>query len=494
MKSRLLYISVVFVIIIACLLVYQVDIDSSNNRVHQHLEDEWQNNTDQNASQFQTQLPIVSIDTNGQVVPGDPTAEDYVKQEQENDVNFVSSSETITADFSLVDSQVGMNTLDDEKDVETYANIRYRGNSSRFFDKKSYAIHLVDEKGNEDKQSLAGMEAHNEWVLNGPFLDRSLLRNYLCYNVAGEIMDYAPDVRYCELFVNGEYQGVYLLIETISRGEGRLNLTKPENNRDMTSFIVRWDREGKGDNELENFTYYTYQSDVSALDVRYPGKNSITTGRLNYINEEISEIEKCLYSTDLQDPNNGYTEYLDLNEFAEYFVINEFFRNVDAGRFSTFYYKDVRGKVKPVVWDFNNGCDNYIDYVWDESGFSMQNAPWISRLLKDEKFVSAVVSKYKALRESVLSDEYLLTYIDETDTWLSDAVARNDELYGYVYDLNNYNGMNYLTPVERNVTSHKEAVDQLKDFITARGNWLDSYIETLYQYCSESKNANEFIR
>lgn len=80
-----------------------------------------------------------------------------------------------------------------------------------------YSIHLVDENGAEDPQALAGMAAHDEWALNGPFLDRTLLRNYLCLNVAGEIMEYAPNVRYCELYLNGEYQGLYLLMETVSK-------------------------------------------------------------------------------------------------------------------------------------------------------------------------------------------------------------------------------------------------------------------------------------
>ena len=124
----------------------------------------------------------------------------------------------------------------------------------------------------------------------------------------------------------------------------------------------------------------------------------------------------------------------------------------------------------------------------------MQNAPWFSRLLKDKKFVDAVVEKYKQLRKNVLSEEYLINYIDTTNTWLGDSIKRNDEVWGYVYDLNNYNETGFLAPVERNVTSHEEAVEQLKEFIIKRGNWLDNHIESLYQYSAESKNANEILK
>ena len=111
-----------------------------------------------------------------------------------------------------------------------------------------------------------------------------------------------------------------------------------------------------------------------------------------------------------------------------------------------------------------------------------------------ERFVDAVVLEYHQLRRGVLSDKYLLNYIDETLLWLGDAIERNFSVWGYVFDLSQYNGMTYLTPVERNATSHAQAVEQLKRFIVERGAWLDAHIETLYQYCSDSKNVNLLAR
>lgn len=476
----------------SCIGLYLLDIESKRVRIHQHREAEWQAAKTEENGEFQTHIPIISINTFGQKVPGTPIVAD-----NESVMRFETGSNgetAITASFSLIDLQQGANSLTDKPTLSSLAQIRYRGNSSRFFDKKSYSIHLVLEDGKENKKEVAGMSAHDEWVLYGPFLDRSLLRNYLSMNVSGEIMEYAPNVRFCELFVDGKYQGLYLLMESIRKGEGRINIKKPEKNSSVTSYIVRLDRKGKGDKELDNYAYYTYRSGVSAFDVRYPGLNQMTEGRMEYITKDISRMEKVLYSYDLTDASKGYAQYIDLNAFAEYFIINEFFRNVDAGHFSTFYYKDVRGKLKPCVWDFNNGFDNYMEYTWNEAGFHMINAPLFDALIKDERFVKAVVAKYRQLRRSVLKEEYLINYIDETNAWLGDSVSRNNEVWGYVFDLSNYNSMNYLTPVERNVTSYRQAVQQLKGFLVARGNWLDEHIDTLYQYCHESKNAHEKIK
>lgn len=488
MRSKIIYLLTALAVVLASITLYRIDVKTT--RIHQHLDSRWQNNVTSTDS-FSTYLPVISIETSGRKIPGTPIDKvDNIIISELSDT----MEKTITVGFQMRDSQSGVNQLTDEATVDCYAKVRYRGNSSRFFDKKSYSIHLVDKDENDKSYSLAGMSSHNEWVLNGPFLDRTCLRNYLCMNVAGEIMEYAPNVRFCELFVDGKYQGLYLLMETISRGEGRIEINTTNKNSALTSYIVRWDRSGKGDHELNNYTYYTYRSDVSSLDIRYPGNNTITEEKEEYINQNISQIEKLLYSMSLWETDDDYTDYIDINSFADYFIINEFFRNVDAGRFSTFYYKDIRGKVKTVVWDFNNACDNYIDYQWGADGFTMQNAPWFGRLLKDEEFVDLVVTKYHRLREGVLATNYLWDYIDQTDQWLSDAVKRNDQVWGYVYDLNNYNGMNYLTPVERNFTSHKEAVEELKEFIVKRGKWLDEHIDSLYQYCAESKNANELLR
>lgn len=489
-KSKIIYIGVLLSILFFTVGLEVMDFESGTSRIHQHKVAPKQQ-TEVIKDKFTTHLPIIEINTNGQLIPGEPIIED------EKIIGFKTGEngeEEVRVNLSMIDNGDGKNSLEDTKQVESLATIRYRGNSSRLFDKKSMMIHLVDEKGNENPQELAGLPSHNEWVLNGPFLDRTLIRNYLCLNIAGEIMEYAPNIRFCELFLDGEYKGLYLIIESISRSKARVNISKPEKNRDRTSYIVRWDRAGKGDHELDNFTTYTFKSDVSGLDVRYPGTNLITPGRMEYIEEDISKIEKAIYSSDILGENYDYSDYIDIKAFAQYFIINEFFGNVDAGRFSTFYYKDIRGKLKPCVWDFNNGCDNYIDYVWDEAGFTMLNAPWFPMLMKDQEFVDKIVQEYKMLRKGVLNEEYLLNYIDETITYLGDAINRNYEVWGYVFELENADGLNFLSPAQRNYTSYEEAVEQLKNYIVARGRWLDEHIDTLYQYSHLSKNANILIR
>ena len=470
MKIKIFYLGTCILLIVSCIFLNSLYSTTQIKRVHQHQTD--------------TSLPVVRINTNGQEIPGAPKEQVNSEGISYLSTSSVDSTEEIIANISFEDG---------ESTIVSDTRLHYRGNSSRYFDKKSYSVKLVNSDGTKNAQKLFGMSKHNDWVLNGPFLDRSLMRNYLCYNIAGEIMSYSPNVRYCELYVNEEYQGLYLLVETVSQGIGRINLTKTEKNKPYTSFIVNWDRTEKTKLSLENFTAYTMKSSFSSLSVRYPGTLNLTEDKFNYISTQISDLEKILYSSSLF-YEDTYSSILDMNEFAEYFVINEFFRNADAGFYSTYLYKDLREKIKPVVWDFNNCCDNFIHDEFDESGFSLTDAPWFNQLLKDKEFVTLVIETYRVLREQYLSEEYLMNYIDDVDTWLGDSITKNDMVWGYVYDTEKIDEYNYLLPKERNVTSHEEAVEQLKDYITRRGNWLDNNIEILYQYCSDSKNTNHFVR
>ena len=107
------------------------------------------------------------------------------------------------------------------------------------------------------------MDAHYEWALYGPYLDKTLIRNYMWYNIAGEMMDYAPNVRFCEVILNGEYQGLYVMTETITNGvDCRVNVSEPVDNTTATGYVLRLDRGSENEmKNLDNFTYYAYLFD-----------------------------------------------------------------------------------------------------------------------------------------------------------------------------------------------------------------------------------------
>lgn len=466
MKNKI--ICLVTCIILLCVVIFVNTVNvKENNRIHQHLSNKKEIKTD-NVDEFNTHLPIVTIDTNGLEIPGEAR-----------------DGSTINSNIKIYDDETKNNYLSDAPKITTVATIRARGNSSLRFDKKGYLLKFINEDGSENKQEVMGMDSHDEWILNGPFLDKTLIRNYMCYNISAEIMGYAPNVRFCEVFINNQYKGLYLMLESITRSDnGRIDISKYEEKNNYTGYIVRIDR-GSSD-EMQNVNslikYGKLVPETTYIDIIYPPKTKLNEKIKLYIERDMSKLDKALYSFDYDEAEYGYENYINTDNFVDYFIINEFTQNYDAGGLSTYLYKDVRGKFNLCVWDFNNAFDNYQESSTKDRNFEMRDKPYFYMLTKDEKFNKKVIEKYRELRKTYFSEEYLMNYIDETIAFLGDAIDRNFEVWGYSFN----NDCKMLTPIERNLHSYDEAVSQLKKFIKSRCAYLDENIESLLQFSHES--------
>ena len=449
-------------------------------RYHQHLMAEPKVACSHSDDLFCTHLPLIQIDTDGVVIPGRGYNGDYSHPTVTED-----GKTEIICDIQLTDNESTNNHIQDPATVLSCAYINVRGKSSRDFDKAGYSIRLVTEQGENNPQALAGMDLHHEWILHGPFLDKTLLRNYMWYNIGGEIMDYAPNVRFCEVVINGEYMGLYVLAENITAGENgaRLNLSVDKKDNSFTGYLLRMDQGStKPIKNIDTFSVYSKRL-PNKVDIVYPGASNLTPEIAENIRQDFSVFEKTIYSFDYDNDTYGYKTKIDMDSFVNYFILNEFATNYDAGWFSTYVYKDIDGKFKMCMWDFNSSCDNYQEQAVPTDGFRFQYCVWYEMLMKDEDFNQRIIDRYHALRKTYLSEEYLDQYIDDTVSYLGDAVARNFEKWGYTLDEDHA----LLTPVERNLHSHQEAVIALKSNLSERGRWMDQNIHTLRQYSAESK-------
>ena len=481
MKYRVFGIAMAVLMLLCAFAANAFEAEEGPYRYHQHLEARGPDaGCDCDGTELCTHLPLVIIDTGGREIPGEPLNDHY----DAAGTSFTTTAEgadMLSAHISVMDDETRNHHPSDQADLETETLIRIRGNSSRYFDKKSYLLRFTDEKGGYEDHEVMGMDAHYEWALYGPYLDKTLIRNYMWYNIAWEMMDYAPNVRFCEVILNGEYQGLYVMTETITNGvDCRVNVSEPVDNTTATGYVLRLDR--GSDNErknLVNFTYYAYLFDRNynhCVNIQYPKSGALTEELADAIEQEFSDFEKALYSFDYNTHDYGYQNYIDVNSFVDYFIINEFTQNYDAGYLSTYLSKDIGGKYKMVIWDFNSACNNYKDNL-DGTGFQMQNTTWQKMLTRDEDYDQRIIDRYRMWREGILSDEYLLNYIDEIVAYLGPAIDRNFEVWGYSF-------AEYLPlqPVSRNPDSFEKAIQDLKDFIQKRGAWMDEYIEVVQQY------------
>lgn len=471
-------VSLVMVFVIITVSLYCTRIEDVE-RYHQHREAQPKEPCSHGEDVFCTHLPLVQIDTGGKAIPGKVIDGDYLHP------TLTDGLSEIVCQVQVTDHETTNNHVADAATMASRAYINVHGNSSRAFDKPGYAIRLVTDTDENNPQMMAGMDTHHEWVLHGPFLDKTLIRNYMWYNIAGEIMDYAPNVRFCEVMINGEYMGVYVLAESITAGQegARLNLSVDKKDNSFAGYLIRMDRGSKNPlKNIDTFSIYSMRFPNQA-DIVYPGSANLTPAIAEEIRQDFSAFEKAVYSFDYDNDKYGYHQMIDVESFVDYFILNEFTTNYDAGWLSTYVYKDLDGKFRMCVWDFNSACDNYQEQMLPTNGFNFQYCVWFVMMMKDQDFTEHIIRRYAELRETYLNEEYLNQYIDDTIAYLGDAVDRNFEKWGYTFD----EEFALLTPAERNFHSYEEAVNALRSNIAERGAWMDKNIHTLRQYSAESK-------
>ena len=485
MKYKRIALAAIAALLLLSLTNLSAVLTDEHPRYHQHEErPAYAPCSDHDDQTLCSHLPLVLIDTGGEDIPGEPVRNEDGTRSKDVFTTTADGGKLLRAKLSVVDHETGNNHLSDAPTMQSTIDIRVRGNSSRYFDKHSYLVKTLTDDGSSSRDvAMLGMDAFDEWAMHGPYLDKSLIRNYMWYNLAGEIMDYAPNVRFCEVILNGAYQGLYVMTETInSSADARMHLTEPSRDTVQTSYVLRLDRGSSSEiKNIETFSQYALRN-LQDLDIVYPGTKWLTPERAAWIAQDFSDFEKILYSYDYDTEPYAWWEQADQSSFVDYFILNEFTCNYDAGWLSTYIYKDIRGKYKMCIWDFNSACDNYSHDVDDPQHFELQHNVWYYMLCKDEKFINAVIDRYRELREGILSDEALCDYMDAVIDWLGPAVKRNFSVWGYTL------AENMISPERRNPHSHSGAVAQMKRFCMKRGAWLDAHIDVLLQYSHESKN------
>jgi hypothetical protein len=408
----------------------------------------------------------------------------------------------LTVDLMVIDNGPGKrNNFSDPPTYRCDVSIKRQGSSSVAFPKKSYRITTLNAFGVGTDVSLLGLPAHEDWILKALYQDKSLLRDDLAFKVFREMGHYSSRSVFFELVVDGDYRGVYQLLEKIKRDKDRVNISKMKQSDitgdDVTGgYIISLDKFIPG---VDKGWYSKYNASPRGDSANfflyvYPKPDSIMPQQMTYIQNYVRQVEDVLMSPGYGNPLTGYARYMDVRSFADNFILTELSRNIDGYRASTFFHKDKQsisgGKLKAgPVWDFNLAFGNCVNnfgndpYWWAyDQPANMNFIPfWWKRFMADSVFKNELRCRYKDLRTSVLSEPSLLQYIDNMASHLNEAQARNYQKYPIL-------GQNvYPTPVISAATYQAE-VGYLKDWLHKRLGWMD---QQLAGTCIVSINSND---
>jgi hypothetical protein len=406
----------------------------------------------------------------------------------------------ILATMAVTNNASGFNHIDDEpNEYNGQIAIEIRGSSSQFFPKKSYALETQDSLGMNNNVSLLGMPAENDWILYGPYTDKSLIRNAVMYEMGDKINRYTTRRRFCELFINGDYRGVYLFMENIKRDENRVDIatllpTDIDGDEVTGGYILKVDRiQGDFEGGWPS-PYASLGGGEMSIQLHKPEADDLHPNQLAYIEDHFTAFEQALAGNNFMDPVLGYAPYIDAHSFVDLYLANEVSKNIDGYRLSTYFYKQKDSNGGKIVmgpwWDYNLAFGNadYCEAV-NTAGFEAntgcgnENPFWFERLLEDPSYSGLTRCVWEDYRSGPWSNESIHATIDSLVTLLAEPSIRDHERWPRLGT--------YVWPNAFIGDTYEEEVQFLRDWIDGRLAWLDANIEgTCVTGCTDEAACN----
>ena len=342
----------------------------------------------------------------------------------------------------------------DEESLELTGRIKGRGNTTWGMPKKPYRIKL------DEKAHVFSRWGNKDWILLANYSDKTLLRNIMAMEISRICgMSWTPMMLSVEVYINGQYQGVYAFSDHKEIAGHRVNIEVATEN----------DLEGGYYLELEEamdepVCFKTvWDTPVMFHEPEYP-----TEAQKKYVKEWFDGFEHALERVQ-GEHDYAYRSYIDVPSFINYYIIQEITKNPDGNvRKSTYLTKE---KGKPLemyhVWDFDitlGNCD-YTNFEKPE-GWQMRYVKWYNQLFFDPAFKKAVVDRWNELYPTLLTQ--VPAFLDRQRALMAGAEARNFDRWQIlgVKVWPNY----YYFP------TYEEEYAFLKEFYEARLAWLNDRI------------------
>ena len=283
---------------------------------------------------LQSDLPSVQIDMNGTSL--EEVHADKSKKHRGNTVLITEA-----------DGNVAVEALNNTE-------LKGRGNSTwQQYEKKGYQLQFIE------KTDVLGMGEAEKWVLLSNASDDSMLRTKIAYEAVKQLnMVFVPDFEYVDLWINEEYRGVYMIGEKVELVESRLELEDP--------LGTLYERDEAFFEEEDYWIHNNYLETNFVLKENVSDQEKLYRVLLENFSGKVNQLMSFLYETPPEEVTlEKLSEHIDVDSFALYYLINEYFLNRESVSTSFYWYQDGMGDVLHLgpVWDFdtcmgNDGVEN----------------------------------------------------------------------------------------------------------------------------------------
>lgn len=380
---------------------------------------------------------------------------------------------------------------------ERLDKFKVRGNLTATLDKRPFTFSFKEPIG------LCGMAPAVKWNLLANATDGSYIRNKTVLDLANRSIDaYEPDGEFMELYLNGQYMGMYLLTEAVEIGENRIAIDP----------LNSWFLEIELDFRLKEEEPFVVSERGQIFALR--NAEGISANEKKRIEAMVNDIESALFAQDGVSRISGkkLSQLIDIDSWAEMWLIQEISGDHDTGIASTFAY--VTDKENPFlyagpVWDFDGTMGNVNTIMFKNPAALItsieQSRPhgnanrnrWLAAMYRNDEFREAVEDKYiHVFRENL--DEILN---QDMDSWAEkirrsaelDAFRWHDKRLGWMFTMpEDYavsEGNDY-----RRFAGLSSYVNMVKDFLEKKKEFLDKLWIDHIDFCVvEVRNESEIL-
>lgn len=340
-------------------------------------------------------------------------------------------------------------------EISADGRVKVRGNSTSSGEKKPFAIKF------SKKQNVFGMGAAKKWVLLANCFDPTLLRNYLALSMAQELgLDYTPEMRYVDLYMDGVYKGNYLLTEAVEADPERVNIDVGQG-----GFLLERDERYEAD-----VTYLT----SPVFHYRFAMKEPETP-----TDEEKVRILNTLFAIEHAMASGDFAQVarqVDVDSFVDFYILNEYMKSVDVGQLSVFFYFKNGKLYAGPVWDYDHAAGNanpdyYTAYYTEGESYKgiWAQGHWLGEMTKYAEFMQLVKYRYRSLQPYI---RYI--YVGNGFLDMSYAAHRSSFERNYTdagWDV----AKRYAIWSRQPDGTYEENYEYLRDWLRNRNEWLCGY-------------------
>jgi hypothetical protein len=298
------------------------------------------------------------------------------------------------------------------------------------------------------------LPADKEWALIANYIDRSLLRNDVGFQLSEEFgAAWTPRRRFVEVFLNGQYNGNYLLVETIKQADQRVNINPKDG-----GWLVEINHNLPEDDP--RFCIAACELNIIADLKESQLKVSVVKSQLDTL---YNQLNRQAY--DLKD---GYQSKFDLDAYVTWYMVNELMMNHDGAFFSSVFIQKNNASSKiqmGPVWDFDLSSGNVSTGHVSPEGWYIIYSEFANRLYEDPTFKKALKVKWNANKSKILG---ISKYIDMKAKELTPSAHEN---------FLRWNIMNIVLPNSVAMPgTYQGEVSYFKDWLAKRTAWMDKEI------------------